>query len=222
MTRAKMPIVSGAGSSGDPHHQFGFSFDQRRCTGCKTCEMACRDYHDLGTGPAFRTVHEYAGGPWIQNDEGAWEHDVFAFYVSMSCNHCTNPVCLRFCASDAIAKDDFGFVRVDAARCTGCQVCALSCPYHAPRFSEASAHIEKCDGCFDRVAAGLGPICVEACPQRALDFGIYDDIADHPLMVERVATMPDPVITQPNYAIEPCEAALRAADAVALQNLGEI
>ena len=128
MTRAKMPIVSGAGSSGDPHHQFGFSFDQRRCTGCKTCEMACRDYHDLGTGPAFRTVHEYAGGTWIQNDEGAWEHDVFAFYVSMSCNHCTNPVCLRFCASDAIAKDDFGFVRVDAARCTGCQVCALSCP----------------------------------------------------------------------------------------------
>ena len=148
--------------------------------------------------------------------------NVFAFYVSMSCNHCTNPVCLRFCASDAIAKDDFGFVRVDAARCTGCQVCALSCPYHAPRFSEASAHIEKCDGCFDRVAAGLGPICVEACPQRALGFGIYDDIADHPLMVERVATMPDPVITQPNYAIEPCEAALRAADAAALQNLGEI
>ena len=63
---------------------------------------------------------------------------------------------------------------------------------------------------------------MEACPQRALGFGIYDDIADHPLMVERVATMPDPVITQPNYAIEPCEAALRAADAVALQNLGEI
>ena len=51
---------------------------------------------------------------------------------------------------------------------------------------------------------------------------LNDDIADHPLMVERVATMPDPVITQPNYAIEPCEAALRAADAAALQNLGEI
>ena len=114
---------------------YAFSFDGTRCTGCKTCEMACRDYHDLGVGPAFRTVHEYAGGIWTQNDEGAWEHDVFAFYVSMSCNHCTNPVCLRFCTSDAIAKDDFGFVRVDVERCTGCQVCALSCPYHAPRFN---------------------------------------------------------------------------------------
>lgn len=85
MTRAKATSASvvGTGALGDSHHQFGFSFDQRRCTGCKTCEMACRDYHDLGVGPAFRTVHEYAGGIWTQNDEGAWEHDVFAFYVSM-------------------------------------------------------------------------------------------------------------------------------------------
>ena len=34
--------------------------------------------------------------------------------------------------------------------------------------------------------------------------------------------MPDPVITQPNYAIEPCEAALRAVGPDTLRNLGEI
>lgn len=221
MTRAKMPIVSGAGSSGDPHHQFGFSFDQRRCTGCKTCEMACRDYHDLGTGPAFRTVHEYAGGTWIQNDEGAWEHDVFAFYVSMSCNHCTNPVCLRFCASDAIAKDDFGFVRVDAARCTDVRCAPCRAPI-TPRVSARRVRTSRSATVLRSRRRRPRADLRGACPQRALDFGIYDDIADHPLMVERVATMPDPVITQPNYAIEPCEAALRAADAVALQNLGEI
>ena len=27
--------------------QYGFYFDATRCTGCKTCEAACRDYHDL-------------------------------------------------------------------------------------------------------------------------------------------------------------------------------
>ena len=32
----------------------------------------------------------------------------------------------------------------------------------------------------------------------------------------------DPVITQPNYAIEPCEAALRAVGPDTLRNLGEI
>ena len=144
MTRAKATSASvvGTGALGDSHHQFGFSFDQRRCTGCKTCEMACRDYHDLGVGPAFRTVHEYAGGIWTQNDEGAWEHDVFAFYVSMSCNHCTNPVCLRFCTSDAIAKDDFGFVRVDVERCTGARY-ALCRARITPRASTRRAHTSR-------------------------------------------------------------------------------
>ena len=55
MTRAKATSASvvGTGALGDSHHQFGFSFDQRRCTGCKTCEMACRDYHDLGVARRF-------------------------------------------------------------------------------------------------------------------------------------------------------------------------
>lgn len=189
--------------------QFGFSFDQSRCTGCKTCEMACKDYHDLGDGVSFRTICEFAGGMWHQNGEGAWEQDVFAFYVSMSCNHCTNPVCLRLCTSGAVRKDGLGFVTIDPDACDGCQMCMVACPYHAPRFDERSGRIAKCDGCHDRVENGLGPICVEACPQRALDFGVYDDLAERPLMVERVASMPDPHITQPNYAIKPCDAAER-------------
>ncbi|MDD6911680.1 MAG: 4Fe-4S binding protein, partial [Actinobacillus minor] len=24
--------------------QYGFYFDAERCTGCKTCELACKDY----------------------------------------------------------------------------------------------------------------------------------------------------------------------------------
>ena len=63
--------------------------------------------------------------------------------------------------------------------------------------------------CFDRVEEGLAPICVEACPQHALAFGMYKEI-DRPLLVERVGVMPDPSITQPNYAIDPCEVAIRA------------
>lgn len=189
--------------------QFGFSYDQRLCTGCKTCEMACKDYHDLGLNVSFRTVYEYAGGAWQQDQDGAWEQDVFAFYISMSCNHCSNPVCLRVCPVDAVIKGDFGFVTIDTEACTGCQICVLTCPYHAPRLDEASGCVQKCDGCFDRVEEGLAPICVEACPQHALAFGMYKEI-DRPLLVERVGAIPDPSITQPNYAIDPCEVAIRA------------
>ncbi|MEG1253924.1 MAG: dimethyl sulfoxide reductase subunit B, partial [Raoultibacter sp.] len=27
--------------------QYAFYFDGTRCTGCKTCEFACKDYKDL-------------------------------------------------------------------------------------------------------------------------------------------------------------------------------
>ena len=194
-----------AAGSGQKRQQFGFSFDQARCTGCHTCELACKDYHHLGGGVAFRTIHEFAGGTWRENPDGSWEQDVFAFYLSMSCNHCSNAACLRFCPSDSITKDDMGFVRVNEKTCVGCQSCMVACPYHAPRFDEALGHTVKCDGCRDRIEEGLQPVCVEACPQRALGFGIYNDLADHPAMVEKVGMMPDPQITQPNYAIEPCE-----------------
>lgn len=28
--------------------QYGFFIDSSRCTGCKTCELACKDFKDLG------------------------------------------------------------------------------------------------------------------------------------------------------------------------------
>ena len=112
----------------------------------------------------------------------------------------------------AIHKDSLGFVVVDRDVCDGCQMCMVACPYHAPRFDEETGRVAKCDGCRDRVKNGLGPICVEACPQRALGFGIYEDLVDRPSMVEQVASMPNPHITSPNYSIMPCNAAKRNAN----------
>ena len=42
--------------------QYAFYFDSTRCTGCRTCEMACKDYKDSSEGIHFRKVYDYEGG----------------------------------------------------------------------------------------------------------------------------------------------------------------
>lgn len=74
--------------------QYGFFIDSSRCTGCKTCELACKDYKDLTPEVSFRRIYEYAGGDW-QEDNGVWHQNVFAYYLSISCNHCEDPACTR-------------------------------------------------------------------------------------------------------------------------------
>ena len=65
--------------------QYGFFIDSARCTGCKTCELACKDYKNLTPEVSFRRIYEYAGGDW-QEDNGVWQQNVFAYYLSIACN----------------------------------------------------------------------------------------------------------------------------------------
>ena len=56
--------------------QLGFFVDVSKCSGCKTCAVACKDAHNLPVGMNFRKVHEYAGGNWKQAADGSWAQDV--------------------------------------------------------------------------------------------------------------------------------------------------
>lgn len=182
--------------------QYGFHVDASRCTGCKTCEMACRDAYHLGRTASFRRVCEAAGGSWTEQD-GAWLHDVFAYYVSVACNHCNDPVCQQVCPSGAMRKQEDGFVVLDSECCIGCGSCAFACPYKAPSYSSEKQVMRKCDGCAARVAKGLDPICVEACPMRALEFGPIDELRAQFGTLRDVAPLPSGGYTDPNLVITP-------------------
>lgn len=68
--------------------QYGFVVDVSRCTGCRTCAVACKDAHNLPVGLNLRRVLEEASGSWRQDRmTGAWHQDVRAWYVSIACNH---------------------------------------------------------------------------------------------------------------------------------------
>ena len=183
--------------------QLGFAYIARRCTGCKTCVLACKDYHDLGSGIAYRQVYEYGGGTWVRHSNGSWSTDTQAYYLSLSCNHCTQGICLEVCPTGAMHKDEYGLVQVDVGRCIGCGYCELSCPYRAPRVDRKAGHSVKCDGCASRLNQGLRPICVDACSLRAIEFGEIDELRRKHGDSQDLDMLPDPSETAPNLVIVP-------------------
>lgn len=179
----------------------GFYFNAKRCTGCKTCMLACKDAFNLDESVSFRQVYEVAGGGWAKDGSGCWTHDCFAYYVSSACNHCSNAACMEVCPTGAMGKNEQGLVSVDVRRCIGCGYCALSCPYHAPKVDRTVGHSVKCDGCAERVAAGGKPICVEACPLCALDFGPVAELRARYGRAADMPPLPDSSITAPNLVL---------------------
>ncbi|WP_410014717.1 DMSO/selenate family reductase complex B subunit [Sodalis sp. C49] len=183
--------------------QYGFYIDSSRCTGCKTCEMACKDYKNLAPDVSFRRIYEYAGGTWRQEADGSWQQNVFSYYLSIACNHCEDPACVKVCPSGAMHKRDDGLVVVNEDVCIGCRYCAMACPYGAPQYNEAKGHMTKCDGCQERLAVGLKPVCVESCPLRALDFGPIEDLRRQHGTLAQLAPLPQARYTKPCIVLKP-------------------
>lgn len=181
---------------------YGFFFDQSLCTGCKACQVACKDKHDLPVGVTWRRVVEYVGGTW-QCAGSTFSPSVFAYYTSVSCNHCEDPVCVEVCPTTAMSVRDDGTVWVDQDKCVGCRYCQWACPYGAPQLDPRSGHMSKCDLCYDYRSTGQDPACVSACPSRALDWGPIERLRAEHGDQAGIAPLPDPSLTKPHLVIKP-------------------
>ena len=188
--------------------------DASRCTGCKTCVYACKDAYDLRVGLTYRRVYECTGGETVKDEMGIVHSTCLTYYLSVSCCHCSQPVCTEVCPTRAMAKDTVtGLVSVDAMRCIGCGYCHLACPYGAPTVDKEKGHSVKCDGCKARVDHGEAPVCVLACPARALKFGDLETIAT---LGDRADVFPLPPAetTYPNFFVKKNHDMETAADKV--------
>jgi anaerobic dimethyl sulfoxide reductase subunit B (iron-sulfur subunit) len=191
--------------------QLAFYFDSSRCSGCKACQMACKDKHNLKVGLIWRRIYEIAGGDWEKRGD-AWIPHIFAYNLSIACNHCLKPVCKDVCPTAAITKRKDGIVLIDGDKCMGCRYCEWACPYGSPQFDKDTGTMTKCHLCFDYIDLGKIPVCVSACPQRALDFGELANLKRKYSGTDRVHPLPDPTLTEPALLITPHKDADRAKE----------
>jgi anaerobic dimethyl sulfoxide reductase subunit B (iron-sulfur subunit) len=182
--------------------QYAFLINSDACSGCKTCQVACKDHNDLTPGVHWRVVYEVTGGEWLHED-GAWRSSVAAYNLSASCHHCWDPACVPACTVEAIWKRADGIVLIDESRCNRCHKCEPACPYGAIRFDMSANIVGKCHFCFDYIDAGLPPACVAACPNRALDYGDHAVLTRKYGDLNQVFPLPDAPAARPAIIIIP-------------------
>jgi anaerobic dimethyl sulfoxide reductase subunit B (iron-sulfur subunit) len=182
--------------------QLAFFINSDACSGCKTCQVACKDRHDLPAGLHWRRVYEITAGAW-QKKGDAWTNTVAAYHLSVACHHCADPVCGKQCSVEAIWKRSDGIVLIDRGRCVKCNKCRMDCPYEAIRYEAATNTVSKCDFCADAIDAGGAPACVAACPNRALEFGDIDDLRRRFGSIDQVFPMDSPAASRPAVVIKP-------------------
>ena len=159
--------------------------DLSKCCACGACAIACMDQNDLelstGVRP-FRTVFR-------QEDRKRGIID----YYSIACMHCDNAPCITACPSGCLYKDEeTGLTLYDNTMCIGCHSCAMACPFGAPTFGPDNK-MRKCDGCIDRIRAGLLPACVKGCTFDALKLVKADEnpVPEEYSLVARCAVLSD-------------------------------
>ncbi|WP_048600440.1 DMSO/selenate family reductase complex B subunit [Rubeoparvulum massiliense] len=183
--------------------QLGFYIEQNRCIGCRACQVACKDKNDLEVGVLFRKVKEVEYGSFVQQGD-AYLPNVGAYYISISCNHCTDPKCVENCPTGAMYKrEEDGVVLVNPDVCVGCRYCTMACPYGAPQFIEELGQVRKCNFCLELIANGEQPACVGACPTRCIHYGPIDELREKFGGTADLYGLPSSEITHPNILFNP-------------------
>ncbi|MFC2038400.1 4Fe-4S dicluster domain-containing protein [Chloroflexota bacterium] len=198
--------VDGLDTTVDPEKKNGMVIDVGACIGCRTCQYACKEENNTPdsisppwievfqlneeeTITASPSIEELKAGSTTSYTESPKEGK---WYLTIQCNHCDNPPCVKVCPTGATYKDKDGYVLMDYDRCIGCRFCVVSCPYGNRRFNWVAPELtedkinpdvpvrpvgvpEKCTFCVHRTREGRLPRCVEVCPVQARHFGDFED-----------------------------------------------
>ncbi len=188
---------------------YAFFIDTTLCTGCRGCQVACKQWHDLpaektrnrGTyqNPSDLSFNTYK---LVRMSENVIDNKLQWVFFPEQCRHCIEAPCLETADDEnAIYRDEAtGAIEYTAGtKELAAEEIIASCPYNIPRKAEDGT-LAKCDMCNDRVHNGELPACVKTCPSGAMNFGWRDEmlkLAGNRLQ-EAKARYPEAMIVDPD------------------------
>jgi formate dehydrogenase iron-sulfur subunit len=163
--------------------------DVSKCTACRGCQIACKQWNEL---PAEKTVNRgtYQNPPdlsvttytLIRFKEISDKGEVRWNFFKDQCRHCLEPPCKEaadMAVKGAIIQDENGAVLfTEKTRLLDIKEIQEACPYDIPRQDPNTKLMDKCTFCAGRIANGMIPACIKACPTGTLAFGPRDKILE--------------------------------------------
>jgi len=106
--------------------KYGMTIDLDRCTGCRSCMVACKIENNTTQNAFWMYV--------FRLEEGKFPDTKISF-LPRPCQHCDNAPCVKVCPVGARYKREDGIVATDWDRCIGCRYCEIACPYGVNSFN---------------------------------------------------------------------------------------
>ncbi len=163
-----------------------FLIDTTRCTACRGCQVACKEWHVLqANSTRQRGAHQNPPdlNPFnfklVRFAEYRENGRVLWYFFPDQCRHCLEPPCKETAdnyVEGAILQDHATGAVIFTERTrllTPQQIKEVIayCPYNIPRVNTGTGILCKCDMCNERVHRNLLPVCVKTCPTGAMNFG---------------------------------------------------
>ncbi len=141
--------------------------DLNQCTGCMSCEVACKQENDVALGQYWNKTLRVGQGTFP---------DFKQYWVPSMCQQCQDAPCVHVCPTGASYRStDNNIVLIDKEKCIGCKYCMMACPYGVRSWNESQACVEKCTLCSQLTSAGEEPACVHNCSSKCRYYGDLDD-----------------------------------------------
>ena len=184
---------SGGGQLGADDQTMGVLVDLTKCSGCRSCEAACRVANGFA-GDAPSPPPAAGAAPAAPRRPGPEQYTVVnavtpteapagsdPVFVKTNCMHCLEPACVSACLVKALERKPNGAVVYDPWKCMGCRYCMVACPFQLPAYEYNDAwtpQMHKCTFCMQagNPHAGGVPACVQACPVECLTYGRREEL----------------------------------------------
>ena len=168
--------------------------DLDHCTGCKGCEIACKNENSIPLGERWNRL--LLCGPYGEYP------NLSQYYLPVMCQQCADAPCVSVCPTGASYRDpETDVVLVDKEKCIGCKYCMMACPYGVRDWNKAESVVEKCTLCQHLTTAGEKPQCVKVCSVQCRFYGDLDDPESD--ASKAIAAKPDAVHRLKDFGNQP-------------------